>query len=249
MAGCDSTAYLHLVVDPNNRAEVYREACDSLVIDGRYYDQSATDSITCRKCNRYGGDSTTLYHITIKHTADIKARIVAKPDHLDYDNMQVQFIDGSRVDGIRTWYIDGEVQRSHAPYVNYRAENGDDTVVALLAVAYGLCHDTAIYKLPIKYTGIYAPNVILARSPYGDTPQDINGSFRVRGIGITDFEISIYNRMGQRVFHSIDIEEAWDGTANGTPCPQGAYTYIIRYKDLIVSDNWRQKSGTITLVR
>ncbi|MBQ7280966.1 MAG: gliding motility-associated C-terminal domain-containing protein [Bacteroidales bacterium] len=247
--GCDSIAYLHLLVDPNNSADIYGEGCDSIVIDGRYYDHSIIDSVTCHHCNRYGGDSTTRFHITVRHTDDIKARIVAKPDYLDFNNMQVQFIDASAIDGIRTWYIDGDEQRSHAPQVNYRAEDGSDTVVAVLAVADGLCHDTAIYKLPVIYTGLYVPSIFLARSPNGDTPQDINGIFRVRGIGIEEFEISIYNRMGQRVFHSSDIDEAWDGTSNGSPCPQGAYTYLVRYKDLEVSDNWRKKFGTLTLIR
>ncbi len=40
------------------------------------------------------------------------------------------------------------------------------------------------------------------------------------------YEISVYNRMGQRVFHTNDPGECWDGMSAGRMAPQGAYTYI-----------------------
>ena len=37
--------------------------------------------------------------------------------------------------------------------------------------------------------------------------------------GITDFEMAIYNRYGERVFFAEDGTAGWDGTFNGKPQP------------------------------
>ena len=69
------------------------------------------------------------------------------------------------------------------------------------------------------------------------------------GSNIHDFEITIYSRRGQRVFHSRDINEEWDGTLNGRPCPQGAYVYTISYTTPSSAGSPRKKNGTVLLVR
>ena len=60
-----------------------------------------------------------------------------------------------------------------------------------------------------KPYAIYAPN---AFSPDGD---GLNDFFKVSGQGIIDFEMEIFNRWGQMVFKSSNINEKWDGTFRG----------------------------------
>lgn len=61
------------------------------------------------------------------------------------------------------------------------------------------------------------------------------------------FEMSIYNRSGQRIFHSRNIFRYWDGKFKSTDCPAEAYVYIIKYQfDGLPA---RLRSGNIILVR
>ncbi|MBP1673358.1 MAG: gliding motility-associated C-terminal protein [Bacteroidetes bacterium] len=64
---------------------------------------------------------------------------------------------------------------------------------------------------------------------------------------VCEFEIIIFQRGGGIVFKTKDINLGWDGTFNGTELPQGAYAYMITYKNSL-GDSKRVK-GTINLIR
>lgn len=58
---------------------------------------------------------------------------------------------------------------------------------------------------------------------------------------------AIFNRWGQKVFETSDINEGWDGTFGGKPQPMGVYVYIVE----AVTPTGRKfvKQGNITLIR
>ena len=91
-------------------------------------------------------------------------------------------------------------------------------------------------KVPIE-RAIYVPN---AFSPDGDNTNDV---FQVMGRNLGHITIEIYNRWGQMVFEAPHLNEPWDGTFRGKPCPIGTYVYQLKVDDLIT------QAGTITLVR
>ncbi|HRP89665.1 MAG TPA: gliding motility-associated C-terminal domain-containing protein [Edaphocola sp.] len=75
-----------------------------------------------------------------------------------------------------------------------------------------------------------------------------NGSYKasIRGIAkIHSFEI--FNRWGQKVFETTDINEGWDGTFKGTTQPMGVYIYQI--KATTVEGRPFKKTGNVTLIR
>ena len=96
--------------------------------------------------------------------------------------------------------------------------------------------DTMFVKV---YNGIYIPN---AFTPNGD---GINDTWNIPALGVyPDFELFIYNRYGQLVFRTKNIPLAWNGKYKGNPCPNGAYTYLIKTgngKDVI--------RGSVMLIR
>ena len=59
----------------------------------------------------------------------------------------------------------------------------------------------------------------------------------------------IYNRNGQCIFQSIDPEEPWDGTYNGTKCPAGTYTWMIEYLKYAEPETELRNTGSVMLVR
>ncbi|HTX88315.1 MAG TPA: gliding motility-associated C-terminal domain-containing protein [Bacteroidales bacterium] len=96
-------------------------------------------------------------------------------------------------------------------------------------------------------TVVVLPNLPNAFSPNGD---GLNDKFRVIGIppeNITKFNIEIYDRWGQMVFHSNDIEDSWDGKQDGQPCPVGLYAWVMYYET--DSKTKITNKGTVMLVR
>jgi gliding motility-associated-like protein len=58
-----------------------------------------------------------------------------------------------------------------------------------------------------------------------------NDKFRpvMRG-NMEEYDLSIYNRFGERVYHSNDSKSGWDGSYNGQLCDVGMYYFFVRAK-------------------
>lgn len=96
---------------------------------------------------------------------------------------------------------------------------------------------------------IYAPT---AFSPMASIPE--NQSFRLFPTYVGDFQIFIYNRWGELVFYSDDLEkmvnEGWNGMKNGKMLPLGTYAYLIKFRS--ISEPGRgviEQPGGVTLLR
>ena len=61
------------------------------------------------------------------------------------------------------------------------------------------------------------------------------------------YEISVYNRWGDKVFYTTDQNEAWDGTFQGEPSPMGVYTFLLKYRSL--EGVPIEERGSFTLIR
>jgi gliding motility-associated-like protein len=69
----------------------------------------------------------------------------------------------------------------------------------------------------------------------------------VKASFIADYEIMIYNRWGNIIFHSRNISNSWDGTFDGTKVKDDVYSYLIVY----ANNNGERfkKYGHITVTR
>jgi gliding motility-associated-like protein len=83
-----------------------------------------------------------------------------------------------------------------------------------------------------------------AFSPNGDGKNDF---FILSGKDITSINMKIYNRWGQLVFESYDLNKVWDGSYKKKPAPSDVYTFsaFVVKKD----GTNKQVSGNITLLR
>ncbi|MCK9481337.1 MAG: PKD domain-containing protein [Bacteroidia bacterium] len=101
----------------------------------------------------------------------------------------------------------------------------------------------------IPESQIYIPN---AFSPNND---GINDIFKPTAIYITKttsnhlytFEMEIYDRWGNKLFLTNDLDIGWDGTFSNIPCPDGVYLYKIRAVGL--DGKPYDFKGTLHLVR
>ena len=114
------------------------------------------------------------------------------------------------------------------------------------------CVDTTqlVIQIEIGENVIYVPNVLYPTSINQD-----NSVIKVYGetISSDNFEFNIYNRWGQIVYSTMDVEEAqtngWDGTDHNSKEDENvtAYTYIL--KGQFIDGSTFEESGSISLIR
>lgn len=90
---------------------------------------------------------------------------------------------------------------------------------------------------------VFIPNVF---TPNGDGTND---TWQIFGNlpGIKQIEVKVFNRWGEKVFESTDINFAWDGSFKGTTVP-AVYSYVAKFVWLDNHSDNRYK-GTITLLK
>ncbi len=84
-----------------------------------------------------------------------------------------------------------------------------------------------------------------AFSPDGD---GINDAFFAVSEGVEDFNMQVYNRWGEVVFESNDIEEQWDGSFKGELSQEDAYVYVIEARGMD-DDEPTTLKGTVSLIK
>lgn len=106
---------------------------------------------------------------------------------------------------------------------------------------------TASMLLPVKVIPnyqIYIPNSF---SPNGD---GFNDEYEILGnkAAIKFLEFRVFNRWGEKVFESNDINFKWTAGFNGSPLNPGLYIYYLK---LVFLDNHEETKykGSITLIR
>lgn len=87
-----------------------------------------------------------------------------------------------------------------------------------------------------------------AFSPDGDNLNDYFIPRQWLSRGVSSFSMTIYNRWGQEVFSTTNIDgRGWDGKFNGVDQPQGVYVYVIQVQ--FKNGVQEKKQGNVTLLR
>jgi gliding motility-associated-like protein len=91
---------------------------------------------------------------------------------------------------------------------------------------------------------IYIPD---AFSPNGDGRNDV---LDIYGDHLSDFELKIFNRWGEVIFYTTDINQKWDGTYRGTSYPPMSYPYVVSFKSKFFPDRPKaSQRGAVLLLR
>lgn len=88
---------------------------------------------------------------------------------------------------------------------------------------------------------LYIPNSF---SPNGD---GINDIFKPEYTGYVEIELLIFNRWGDNIFRTNDLDAGWNGTYKNVNCELGVYTYKLTATD--INSNTIEKVGHVTLLR
>lgn len=167
------------------------------------------------------------------------------PGFIDTDNPEVSLKDVSQYGVASSWlFNDGSVLTGTE--VNHVFANciGYDSVPVTLTSYNEL-------NCPIEYPFYIPVSVYTAWFPQIFTPGSADGNSKFRLYTINDysyFHIYIYNRRGELVYDSDDMNFEWDGTCKGEPCPQGAYVYTCRFLKT-GTPVMSSMQGSVTLIR
>lgn len=94
---------------------------------------------------------------------------------------------------------------------------------------------------------VYIPNVF---SPNGDRANDYFAVSIDSDMEISSMHCSIFDRWGNQVFQSRDVDFRWDGRFKNTELLPGVYVYLIQVEYMIQEGTRSQNyTGDVTLVR
>ncbi len=117
-------------------------------------------------------------------------------------------------------------------YVRIKHPSGCEKILEItIYVEFILCGDPFVF----------VPN---AFTPNGDKEND---EVYVRSLFVDYLEFSIYDRWGEKVFETKDINQGWDGTYRNQQCQSGVYMYQLNVRCL--DGKTFKKKGDITLIR
>lgn len=170
------------------------------------------------------------------------AAMEVHPSVLSQDNLNLTAQDISLNATGRAWYVD-DIFAGHQATLHYSPAITADSVRLMLVADRGGCTDTAYAIIPVCLSVIWAPNAF--------TPdRENNQRFIIKGNDVTMIDLYIYARNGILAWSSDNPSEGWDGTLkDGTPCPQAAYTWILRYSRKDQPKVIQKAVGTVTLLR
>lgn len=83
-----------------------------------------------------------------------------------------------------------------------------------------------------------------AFTPNGDGSNDY---FKLPNYNIASWIIQIYDRWGNQIYQTEDLEFRWDGTLQGVPCAEAVYTYTV--SGFALDHTPVLKTGTVLLMR
>lgn len=130
------------------------------------------------------------------------------------------------------------------PTFKYPEEVGQHEVTLIVESDLG-CFDTITKILHVNSDILFfAPNSF---TPNGD---EFNQAWKISimGIDVYSFNIKIFNRWGNLIWESNDLNVGWDGTYNGKVVQDGIYTWKVTVKDEN-SDDKKEFNGHVNVIK
>ncbi|KAB2859327.1 MAG: T9SS type B sorting domain-containing protein [Flavobacteriales bacterium] len=208
------------------------------------YQQSGNYTVTLIVTTPFG--CTDLATASIQAIVNPVARAAFEftPDEeLTTNNAKLQFINNSTDATIYRWnFGDGKTSSVEEPLHTYQDKG--NYLITLITNNNFNCADTTSKEITINPEyNFYIPN---AFTPDKD---GLNEVFTAVGEEIEEFSMQIFNRWGEKIFETHDLEKGWDGRAkDGSDiAQQDVYVYNIRLKDY--RGKLHTMQGKVTLIK
>lgn len=153
---------------------------------------------------------------------------------------QVDFINTS-INAASYWWQFGDSNSSSYYSPSHIYEDPGIYDVMLLVEDVNECRDSITKQVLISYD--FVLHIPTAFTPNNDGEND---TFYPRGLRMDKYKsyvFQIYNKWGERIFETDDIDKRWDGAR----CPSEIYNWVLTIVDEL--GKVRKESGQVTLIR
>ncbi|WP_080239154.1 T9SS type B sorting domain-containing protein [Spirosoma rigui] len=115
----------------------------------------------------------------------------------------------------------------------------------------GCGNDIALDDIQLKQCGECRPTPVFAPEAFSPNNDGLNDDLVFHLRGANAFNLTIYNRWGKPVFTSNALDQRWDGSQAGAPCPAGDYSWVVNYQLTDATNVIRSytKTGRVLLLR
>ena len=249
--GCDSTVVYHIQVEESPKLDVEDlEICPGQTVTLQIKNQvagtltwSSTDAaLSCAECPNpsTSPDKDAVYTVTTTGCKGelVEARLAVKlttlpelhamPDYVIGTNESVR-ISLDKEAGLISSLYDEKGQMICEKCTQITLSPRQSTAYMVKTVNAAGCSLDRTFKVMVgDNCGLSSNNQINIISPNEDGINDLWEVINPLQAPIVD--ISIYNRQGERLFHSTRATDRWDGKYNQVPVPEGVYVYKINFK-------------------
>jgi len=210
------------------------------------YDNVGCFPVTLTSTDANGCTNSATVNSYICVLADPNAQFHAADNEKPVSNPVFQFLNTSTDAVSYVWtFGDGTGAVQTNPSHTYEGQSGSYTVELIAYNAAG-CSDTARLIVTVQDEQIFfVPN---AFTPNGDEHNNTFVPVFTSGIDPQNFHFTIFNRWGETVFETYNMEVGWDGTYHGKVVPSGAYTWSLWFKNP-KNDGKFQFSGHLNVMR
>ncbi len=139
------------------------------------------------------------------------------------ENLPISFQNLTTNGFVYQWYF-GDGGSSEDVHPSHIYDSPGIYEVTLIAEDAKGCIDSITMPIQIfKEFYIYIPNAFI---PDGDRVNEVfSGSF----LGVKEIHMQVFNRWGQLIFESKDLDFEWDGTCRGQRVQNGTYVWKLTY--------------------
>lgn len=208
------------------------------------YTTPGTYDVSMAVTDANGCTGTIIMPAYVNVFENVVADFIADPQPTTIFNTTIQFTDGSSGNPVY-WHWDfGGLDSSNLQNPSYQFPNEEPGCYDVILIANNAnnCPDTDTMEVCIgpEFT-IFFPNSF---TPTGD---GLNDGFIGVGIGIKKYEMWIFDRWGNMIYYTDDINKPWDGAIQGRPCQIDTYVWKANVTD--VFDKKHKFIGHVNLIR
>ena len=203
--GCDSIIILNLRVLPVTKDTIYQQICSGNVFlfGGQVVTSSGIYTETFG--NQYGCDSLITLVMNVLPTPTAALETDPNTSAVRVGRM-ISVINESKGADTVMWTLNGQAVQV-VPNAPLPISDTGVYCISLIAATYAGCMDTTERCLTVFDNNLYIPN---AFTPNGDGLNDELEIYTSLA-GLKYLKMKIYNRWGEKVYQSNDLDFKWDG--------------------------------------